>query len=221
MDRCGIEKSVVASIATKPGQFDSILDWCRRIANDRIIPFPSFHPEDLNFSDCIDRIKQSGFKGVKLHPYYQHFVLDDPQTMFPIYEKLQQAGLIVLAHTGFDMAFPHERICEPARVLNTLAHFPHLKFVASHLGAWQDWDTVRQTMIGKPIYMDISLSLEHLSKEQAREMITSHLPDYLLFATDSPWGDQHHALRLLRALHLQPQLEQKILRDNALALLNC
>jgi len=30
MDRHGIEKSVICSIATKPSQFDPILEWSKR-----------------------------------------------------------------------------------------------------------------------------------------------------------------------------------------------
>ena len=31
MDSCGIEKSVICNIATKPSQFDPILKWCKEI----------------------------------------------------------------------------------------------------------------------------------------------------------------------------------------------
>ena len=46
MDSCGIEKSVICNIATKPSQFDTILQWCKKISSERIIPFPCFHPYD-------------------------------------------------------------------------------------------------------------------------------------------------------------------------------
>ncbi|MDO8303094.1 MAG: hypothetical protein Q7T18_07625, partial [Sedimentisphaerales bacterium] len=46
MDSCGIETSVVCSIATKPSQFESILKWSEQIQTERILPFPSVHPDD-------------------------------------------------------------------------------------------------------------------------------------------------------------------------------
>ncbi len=84
MDACGIEKSIVCSIATKPVQFDPILSWCRKIRSGRIIPFPSLHPQDPQFSERISEIKKEGFKGIKFHPYYQDFRIDD-ERLFPIY----------------------------------------------------------------------------------------------------------------------------------------
>jgi predicted TIM-barrel fold metal-dependent hydrolase len=55
MDAAGVEKSVLLTIATKPSQFQAILDWCTGVASERIIPFPSVHPED---SQAVDRIRQ-------------------------------------------------------------------------------------------------------------------------------------------------------------------
>ena len=46
MDRAGIERSMVCSIATKPAQFQKILDWSKAVRSSRIIPFPSIRPAD-------------------------------------------------------------------------------------------------------------------------------------------------------------------------------
>ena len=46
MDRNNIEKSIVCSIATKPSQFEPILAWSQKIRSDRLVPFPSLHPDD-------------------------------------------------------------------------------------------------------------------------------------------------------------------------------
>ena len=42
MDRDGVEKSVICSIATRPSQFEAILSWSKQVRTERIIPFPSF-----------------------------------------------------------------------------------------------------------------------------------------------------------------------------------
>ena len=57
MDRCGIQKSVVCSIATKPSQFEPILQWSKTIQSDRIIPLLSFHPADPEYAEKIRTIK--------------------------------------------------------------------------------------------------------------------------------------------------------------------
>jgi hypothetical protein len=67
--------------------------------------------------------------------------------------------------------------------------------------------------------MELSWSLEYLTPEQARRIILAHPADCVLFGTDSPWTDQGKTLLLLKNLKLPQELERKILRDNAMALL--
>ncbi len=218
MDKNNIEKSIVCSIATRPSQFDSIILWSGKVMSERILPFPSFHPADEGFPERISRIKAGGFKGVKFHPYYQDFVIDD-ERFFPVYERICDAGLIVMMHTGFDLAFERRRIADPARIVRVLDKFPELKLVTTHLGAWEDWDEVERHMVGRNIHMEISYSLEILSREKARHIILSHPKEYVLFGTDSPWTNQGETLSLLRGLDLGEERERLILRENALRLL--
>lgn len=218
MDVAGIECAVVCSIATKPKQAGSILEWSKAIASDRIIPFPSVHPADPEAAQAVARVHDEGFKGIKLHPYYQNFDLAD-ERVYPIYEALQERGLLLVAHTGFDFAFPRDRICDPQRIERVLAAFPKLRLVTSHLGAWEDWDEVSARLLGKPIYMELSFAIPYLGAERTRELILKHPQGYLLFGTDSPWADQTEYLRAFRALGLGEALERCILQDNALHLL--
>jgi predicted TIM-barrel fold metal-dependent hydrolase len=217
MDRYGIEKSVVCSIATRPGQFDSILRWSEEVRSDRIIPFPSVHPEDPLVGQRITEIRKAGFKGIKLHPYYQDFELDE-ERIFPLYEKAIEENLIIVMHTGFDIAFPDVRKAGPRKVVNVMERFPRLKMVTTHLGSWKQWEEVASLIIGKKIYIEISFSIDFL-KEDARKFILSHPEEYMLFGTDSPWTGQGNTLSLLRGLNLGEQTERLILRENALRLL--
>lgn len=218
MDRAGIARSVICSIATKPEQFEPILKWSRQIASDRILPFPSVHPRDPESASRLAQVRNAGFKGIKLHPYYQDFYLDE-EAAFPVYQGASDLGLTLVCHTGFDIAFPRIRRADPERIANITGRFPHLKFIATHLGAWQDWDHVRRFVLGKPIYMEISYSLGQLPEERAREILLQHPQDHLLFGTDSPWQDQAETLRRLRALNLGEEREQAILSGNAARLL--
>jgi len=219
MDKCGIEKSVVCSIATKPSQFNAIFDWSVSIRSDRIIPLPSLHPDDPEVIVRIGMVKKNGFKGIKLHPYYQDFNLDD-RKMFPIYEKICTENLILVLHTGFDFAFQRIRKADPERIIKIKKTFPGIKLVTTHLGAWEDWSEVERLIMGKNIHMEISYSLEFLDKERARNLIMKHPPEYLLFGTDSPWTDQMETLNLFKSLELDSALENRILRENALSLLD-
>ncbi len=218
MDQAGIEKSVVCCIATKPVQFDPILDWCRAIQSSRLIAFPSIHPADPEVVARVRQIKAEGFLGLKLHPFYQSFyALED--RMLPLYDEAMRHDLLVVMHTGFDIAFPPERRADPLTILELTRTFPSLRLVTTHLGAWRQWDEVRRHLLGQPIYIEISLSLEELGPAMSREMLLSHPQEYLLFGTDSPWSDQQVALSRLCALQLPPQRLDGLLAVNAAGLL--
>jgi predicted TIM-barrel fold metal-dependent hydrolase len=218
MRRAGVDKSVVCTIATKPEQFESILAWAGTLQSERLIPFPSVHPAAPDCLAQIDKIKEAGFAGIKMHPYYQDFFIDEDRLM-PLYERISGHGLILLMHTGFDLAFPRTRRADPAQITKVAARFPQLKLVTSHLGAWRLWDEVLAQICGREIYMDISFALDILTPEKARKIITGHPADYLLFATDSPWTDQAATLKLLDKLDLEPELHAMILGGNARRLL--
>ncbi|MBE0535127.1 MAG: amidohydrolase family protein [Phycisphaerae bacterium] len=218
MDRAGIEQSVVCCIATRPGQFDAILRWCGEIASERIVPFASVHPDDADVAGKIRAVRQAGLRGVKLHPYYQDFFADEARAL-PIYEAMCREGLIGVLHTGYDFAFERDERAGPRRVLKVIEAFADLKIVMSHLGGWQDWDAVEEAIIGKDIYVEISYSLDYLPPERVRRMILAHPAHYMLFGSDSPWGDAWRGIEQVKALKLGAERQELLLSSNARDLL--
>ena len=218
MNRAGISTSVVASIATKPQQWEPILDWSRSIASKRIVPFASVHPDDPAARDHLRIIRDSGIRGIKLHPYYQEFELDEPR-LYPLYEQLRDYGLVLLCHTGFDIAFERIRRADPRRIAAVHGDLPGLKLVTSHFGSWQDWDEVERRLLGRDIYMDISYSFPFMSRGKARKLLLGHPGEYLLFGSDSPWADQKVTLDFLTAFELEEERLRNVLYRNAAGLL--
>jgi hypothetical protein len=45
MDRAGIRRAIICSVATRPEQTTRITDWSLSVASDRIVPFASVHPD--------------------------------------------------------------------------------------------------------------------------------------------------------------------------------
>lgn len=220
MDAAGIDRAVVLSIATRPEQFESILAWSHRIRSPRLIPFPSVHPSDPAWLARIDRLADEGFLGIKIHPYYQEFTIDEPR-MFPLYDRCWRRGLRLLCHTGYDIAFPRDPRATPRRIREVLDRFPGLLFIASHLGAWDDWEEVRRWLIGRPVYTDLSYARPFFKKpELFAELVRAHPATHLLFGSDSPWGDQRQTMDEIRALELPPETEAAIFGGNALRLLS-
>jgi len=218
MDRAGIDASVVASIATRPEQAEPILRWSDSIRSERVLPFPSVHPDGRKSVEQMRRIAAEGFLGFKLHPYYQEFTVDEPR-MDPIYAVAEECGLILLLHAGFDIAFPRNRVADPQRLIRVAERFPKLKIIAAHLGAWMDWDEVQRHLVGRPIYFDISCCFDFMDRAQAKTLLQSHPTDWLLFGSDSPWVDQQKTIEDLRSFALGPDVEARVLGGNARRLL--
>ncbi|MBN2512223.1 MAG: amidohydrolase family protein [Sedimentisphaerales bacterium] len=219
MDRAGVQTSVLCNIATRPKQYEPILEWSKQIRSPRIVPFPSVHPADPDAVRKVEQVAEAGFIGMKFHPYYQEFDLDEPR-MMPIYKALSRHQLITMIHTGFDIAYEWIDRAGPQRILKVLERVPELKLITTHVGSWQQWDQVERYLLGKPIWMDISVSREFLGEDRFRQMLLAHPADYLLFGTDSPWADQAEMIAFLENLQLPEERLDKMLYQNARRLLN-
>ena len=218
MNRAGITSSILCSIATRPEQFRAILDWSIGLRSSRLIPLASVHPQDKKSASHLKEVSEQGFIGIKMHPYYQDFFIDD-RALDPIYSTLSELGLLLVMHTGFDIAFPRIRRSDPEKIRTLLDRFPDLRLITTHLGAWGDWDEVQRLLIGRPLFMEISFALDYLDRQTARKILLAHPEEYLLFGTDSPWEDQTAAVEKLQKLQLGERLENLILRENGAHLL--
>ncbi len=218
MDGAGIEHSVICSIATRPEQFSAIVEWSQQIRSDRLTPLASIHPDDPDGVEKVYQLHKLGFPGIKMHPYYQNFFLNE-QRMQPLYDALSETGLFLVPHCGYDIGFPRTRCADPAKILELHRNFPRLQLIATHFGGWKLWDEVEDMLIGRNIFMEISFALKYLSREQIKRMLNKHPSDYLLFGSDSPWDDQSESIRQLEKLHLNDTLFSAILGGNAEKLL--
>ncbi|AGF77630.1 putative TIM-barrel fold metal-dependent hydrolase [Desulfocapsa sulfexigens DSM 10523] len=218
MDLAGIDRSLICSIATRPEQFKPILNWSREVKNARLIPLPSIHPDDPHCLEHVYTVKQEGFIGIKMHPFYQDYFLNEKK-LDPLYEALSNTGLLLVVHCGYDIAFPRIRRVDPAAIEKLQQRFPHLRLITTHFGGWDIWDEVEDILIGKNIYMEISFALHYLKKEQVIRMLNNHPQEYLLFGSDSPWIDQTESIHHLKALALNDKLLTGILGGNALRLI--
>ena len=185
MDAAGVDISVVLNIATKPSQVEPIFAWCQQIASERIIPFPSLHPETPNVSGWVRRFQNAGLRGIKLHPMYQGFALDE-ERMDPLYAAVAEAGLLLEPHCGDDIAFPGDKRADVDRLARVMQRHPSLKLICTHLGAWKQWEAVRSQLVGGNAWLETSFTLDFLGLEEAAEIIRAHGPQRVMFGTDWP-----------------------------------
>jgi len=218
MDRSGIDVSVVCSVATGANQAGPILEWSRRIAGPRLIPFPSVVPLSGSALHDLSDIAAGGFRGVKLHPEYQDFHIDDP-ALSDFYQLAERENLVILFHAGFDIGFPDSDRSAPARIAAVRASFPRLRIVASHLGGFRQWEEALKELAGTDVYLDTSYVFGHIPAGLLAGILDAHRPDRLLFGSDSPWAGQGETLGQIRRLGLDPEREKALLGGNAAELL--
>lgn len=214
MDAADVDLSVICSIATKPAQVQSIFDWCRKIRSDRIDPFPSVHPQSADAKAWLRRFADEGFVGIKLHPMYQDYDIDDPR-MDEIYGTAAELGLVVESHCGHDAAFPQDERANPERIRRVIDRHKGLTFVATHMGGWTSWDQVEKHLLGCDVWMETSFTLKWMGPERLTDFIRRHGADKVLFGTDWPWASQIDEVRAIKALDLTDDQKRKILSTNA------
>lgn len=219
MKKDGVDISVVQCIATNPKQQHNVNDFAIEINRDpALFGFGSVHPDAPDAFEELERIKAAGLKGVKLHPEYQNFYVDDPR-MKPIYKKIGALGLVTLFHAGQDYGYPPPYHCMPENMKNALKWFDS-PVIAAHWGAAGHTEEVLDTLCGENIYFDVSFGYCTMPKLVAQAIVDKHGADRLLFASDMPWHRPEWELRLINSLDLSESDREKIFCGNAKKLLN-
>jgi predicted TIM-barrel fold metal-dependent hydrolase len=161
---------------------------------------------------------EAGIRGVKLHPMYQGFFIDD-RALYPLYQLIEHFGFFVVFHTGFDIAFPGNTQADVERIRTIAREFRELTIVTTHLGGWRQWD--RAGILGKcgNVYTEISMTLSEMGDEEFLRVLSLFDEDRVLFGSDSPWTDQKEMLDRTTRLRIADSRKEKMLSMNAQALL--
>jgi len=218
MTEHGVDISVVLNIATNAHQQKSVNDFAASICSPDLVSFGSVFPDSPDAMEELERIKELGLRGVKLHPDYQCFFVDDPKYK-PLYKKISRLGLVTVFHAGLDYGFAPPYHATPERMAKALGWFDS-PVVAAHWGGIGCGAGVLEYLCGRDIYFDTSFGYGQMPKYYAEKIIEKHGTDKLLFGTDSPWHTADMELRLLRSLDLCEDDMAKIAYRNAKKLLN-
>ena len=225
----GIDRCVMCPIATKPAQADVILRTALEIRDGArgeeaarvIIPLASVHPADPDYRRHLEAIVKAGIRGIKLHPYYQGFRLDDP-SVIPFFTAVRDLGLVVIVHCGFDHGFPDEPVsCGPAAIAALLASVPGLgpRFVAAHLGGHLGSPPGATDQLLETGCLIDTACLEMLQDAPEPIRIMETWPtERIVFGTDYPWNRQGRLVEWVRA-HRPAADWEAIFHENAERLL--
>lgn len=222
MRESGVDKSIVLGVVERPDQVRRANDWLISIQDDMLVPFGAIHPDLADKGDEVRRLRQSGIKGVKLHPVMNRFYPDDP-AMFPVYEEMGD-DMVLEIHAG---RFPNTRPGEPLyaapqRIMNVVRRFPRLKVVALHLGGFYMLDEAERELIGREnVLIDTTWppSLREVAADTLTAIIRKHGSHKVCFGTDFPLASQAGDADYILGLPLSDGDKEGILGENARLLL--
>ena len=221
MDEWGVDMACVLPIATKPSQQIVINDWAAKLpeTHPRLIPFGTVHPDAEDIEEELARITELGLYGIKLHPDYQHFMVDDPY-LDEMYELIADTGLPLVLHAGWDCYSPNLVHCPPERSLKLIKRHPRLKLVLAHLGGNDRWEQVLELLAGLDgeLYFDTSFT-DNCPDELMTAIIRKHGAERILFGSDCPWESALRMAEKILRLDITDGEREKIFGLNAAELL--
>jgi len=219
MDEWDIDISVLQPVVMKQSQFKKINEWTAGVRSDRLMTFGGIYPYTDDYKRDIDFVVSLGHKGLKLHPEYQDFIVDD-ERMLRLYDYALSKGLILLFHAGVDTAFLPPVKSTPRQFARIAESMRGGIIVATHLGGYEQWDDVEEYLCGKDVYMDTATGFEYFSKEQFLRITEKHGADRILFGSDAPWSNARDEIEVIKSLPLSEEDKGAILGGNAQRILS-
>lgn len=209
----GISRWLVHSVAISPERVTAINDFILRQVSEHpaeFVGFATMHPDHPDVAGELKRVKDAGLKGVKLHPDFQHFCLDD-ESAIAMFRHCARLNLPVLVHTG-DKRYPYS---QPQRMAAALDRVPELKAICAHLGGWSVWGEAWKVLSQRRnVWIDTSSSLYAISPEEAAQVIRRYGAERTFFGTDYPMWKPDEELARFARLPLTQSEREGILHGN-------
>ncbi len=220
----GVDLAVVLGVAITAEHVASTNTWLAELGEPALIPFATIHPECPDPAAEVARIKQAGFRGIKLHPLLQRYSPDDPR-LFPAYAEMGEDLVVVIHAGGGDAA--RGNTSTPGALAKVFKAFPRLRAVVAHFGGLG--------LSGAGILSEVE---EHLVPLQNVAFETSHPPGLrelgpeffarivsrlgasrVVFGTDYPLVSQGEDIEFILRSPLKASEKERVLGQNAQELL--
>ncbi|SDL12307.1 hypothetical protein SAMN05660337_2166 [Maridesulfovibrio ferrireducens] len=196
-DRAGLDKVIIHTAATEPAQVVPANNWSLELqkSDPRIISFGTMHPDYDDPEKEFARLERNGIKGLKFHPDFQSFFMDDPK-FYRLLEMIE-GRFIAMFHIG-DKLPPEQNPSCPVKLKKILQNFPKLTAIAAHMGGLYHWKWVVDYLAGSDVYMDTSSALPFMDKSLLQEIMRKHPREKILFGSDYPLYDPGESMKELQ-----------------------
>lgn len=217
----GVNKFVVHSCATKAHQVRAINEFIKEEIDlhKEFIGFMTLH-QDLTEEEMEAEIGwciKAGFKGIKLHPDFQKFNIDD-ESIEKLYNILSRKNIVfpILFHTGDD----RYEFSRPYRLAKMAEKYKNVYFIAAHFGGYRCWDQVDVYKGLDNVYFDTCSSLPFIGEDRAKALIDKFGVEKFFFGDDFPMWNIEEELKRFYKISLTPREQELILAQNIKNLLN-
>lgn len=206
-------------VVTRPGQARGVNEKAAQANVWPSVSMGGVHPEDEDVIGELERLRDLGLLGLKLHPEYQSFSPLEKR-MEVIWNWCENRHLPVLFHAGNDVGFqPPYHSC-PADFAELKRRHPEMTIICAHMGGWLVWDEFERDLMGHNVFIDTSFSAPYLRDQPGRyeQLIRGHGVERVLYGTDSPWQALTTGVADIEATTLDETAKKRIFWDNAAAL---
>lgn len=218
-DRAGVDLGVCLAVADTPERLESANRFVGSLDPRRFVGFGSVHPA-RSPEENVASLRENGLRGVKVHPLFQGFALDD-RRLYDVLEALE-GEFVAVFHVGPEHpGDPRGALATPAMIRDIAQAFPRLDVVAAHLGGYHAFDEALEVVNGLDVHLDTSWppGIASLDPARVRSAIERHGADRVVFATDWPMADPETEIASIRALGLSDEDTDAVLGGNFARLL--
>jgi predicted TIM-barrel fold metal-dependent hydrolase len=207
-----LDALIMLVAATKPEQVKPANDWALALkkadpleletkyelrALPQIVPFGAYHPDDPNWLNEIQRLRDTKVKGIKLHPEFQGIDLADLR-LRDFWAEIE-SDFIVMIHVG-DPVHSESNHSTPRKIAAILDNFPKLKVIAAHMGGYLFWNEAYDILAGRDLYLDTSSTLPYIDPGLLQKLISKHGTGKVLFGSDYPLRSPAQDLELFERM---------------------
>lgn len=213
MDAAGVDRAACLGVANSADRVEAANRFAGSLDSDRFLGFGSAHP-GVAPEDLVASLRRHGLRGVKVHPLFQSYGLDDP-ALLAVLDALR-GEFAAIVHVGAGKAAESAR-CTPPMFAALARQLPGLELVACHFGGFRLLDAAEQHVVGLPVHLDTSWppSVATVDPQRVRAVIRRHGVERVVFASDWPMADPSAEVAAIRALGLDDDEVEAVLGGNA------
>ncbi|MBI4278222.1 MAG: amidohydrolase [Armatimonadetes bacterium] len=200
LDRSGIDRACVFAAAWEGPEFtdpyyergnEAVAEAVRRYP-DRLIGYCRVDPNWTR--QAVREMERGrrdfGFRGLKLHPLWEHFWSSNLKILRPVFELCREYRWPVFFHAGY---YP---TCQPALFVGLAKAFLDVPIILAHLAYAHTADAIVVAKRHPNIYLETSANS---SSPAIAETLKRVGPDQVLYGSDLPFTEPRDVMAKIKA----------------------